>query len=122
MTRPQTPCHHFACLTAALAMATFLVGCSAAQKSDLAVAKLSESQRQATGFLPLNEDKPGTPVDVDRYTVRGKYTVVFFYSPYCAPCASLESRLIKLTQMRNDIAVRTININRPGVDGIDWQS
>lgn len=89
---------------------------------DVAVANMPIEQMQATNFLPLNDDKPGTFVTVQRYLVPGKYTVVAFYSPYDGVSNTVLPRLAQLTQMRNDIAVRTINVNRAGVQGIDWQS
>lgn len=106
----------------ALMVTLALVGCSTQPASDLAVDKLSASQMQETAFLPLNADKPGTPVDVQRYLVPGKYTIVAYFSPYWENYISLGAQLSQLVQVRNDIAVRTVNVNRPGVQGIDWQS
>ncbi len=96
-------------------------GCSTNAGDDLAVTKLSDSQIQATSFLPLNADKPGTPVDVKDFLVAGKYTVVVYFSPYDGAYGNLEPGLMQLAQVRQDIAVRTINVNRPGVQGIDLQ-
>jgi hypothetical protein len=101
---------------------TLLSACSVRDADDLAVARLPISQMQATNFLPLNADKPGTSVDVQRYLVPGKYTIVGYFSPYDGPSMSLAPRLVQVSQVRSDIAVRTVNINRPGVQGIDWQS
>lgn len=110
------------CLSVLLFMPTLLTACINRHADDLAVAKLSTDQVQATNFLPLNADKPGTPVDLRRYLVRGKYTIVAFFSPYDARSVLLEPRLVRLAQVRNDIAVRTLNVNRAGARGIDWQS
>lgn len=89
---------------------------------DLAVAKMPRSEMQATSYLPLNADKPGAFVTVQNYLVPGKYTVVEFFSPYDGVSAQLEPWLIQLTQAKREIAVRTVNVNRTGVQGIDWQS
>jgi hypothetical protein len=89
---------------------------------DLAVAKIPRAQLQATNFLPLNEDKPGTPVDVHRYLVPGKYTIVFFFSRYDPTCQNLEPRLAQLSQDRHDLAIRTVNVNRPEAQAVDWES
>ncbi len=35
---------------------------------------------------------------------------------------ALAPKLQQITQMRRDVAVRTVDINRPGVQGVDWQS
>src|SRR5262249_32471435 len=99
-----------------------LAGCSSRQGEGLAVEKLSDREIQTTPFLPLNADKPGTPVDVQRYLVPGKYTIVAYFSPYWESYISLGAKLARLVQIRNDVAVRTVNINRPGVQGVDWQS
>lgn len=98
-------------------------GCSKdEQVDDLAVAKIPVEELQATGFLPLNADKPGTFVEVEKYLVPGKYTLVAYFSPYDGVYAGLEPRLIQLSQVRPEIAIRTVNINRPNIQGIDWQS
>ena len=89
---------------------------------DLAVDKLPKSQIQATNYLPLNPDKPGMQVNVQRYLVPGKYNIVGYFSPYDGVSINLGQKLVQLTQVRSDIAVRTVNVNRLGVEGIDWQS
>ncbi len=101
-----------------------LAGCSPKhdEVDDLAVSKMPTDMMQATSYLPLNPDKPGTPVDVQRYLVPGKYTLVEFFSPYDGPSMSLEPQLMQLAQNNRNVSVRTVNINRPGVQGIDWQS
>jgi hypothetical protein len=89
---------------------------------DVAVAKMPREQVQATGFLPLNEDKPGTPVRVERYLAPGKYNIVVYYSPFDAPSVSYAQRLMLLPQVNRDVAVRTVNINRPEATAVDWDS
>lgn len=92
------------------------------QVDDLAVAKMPIDQIQSTGFLPLNEDKPGTECHVERYLVPGKYNVVMYYSPYDAPSMSYAQRLMQLPQVNRNVAVRTMNINRPEIQAVDWES
>lgn len=112
-----------ACLSA-LVVTMLATGCGQKSASDdLAVAKMSNEQIQATGYLPLNDDIPGTPVPLQRYLPVGKYTTVVFYSPYDGESAYILQSLAQLTKVRPDIAVRTINVNRPEVQGaVDWQS
>src|SRR5262249_41008779 len=86
------------------------------------VARMPIAEMQATGFLLLNEDKPGMPLHVTRYLVPGKYTVVGYLSPYDDASTSIEPRLAKLTEVRRDVAVRIVNVNRSEVESIDWQS
>jgi len=113
-----------ACLSMILFASTLLAACSPKpqQVDDLAVAKLPIEQMHATNFLPLNADKPGTPVDVQRYLVPGKYTLVGYLSRHDGPSVRLEPRLVKLAQVRNDLAVRIVYVDRPGMQSIDWQS
>jgi hypothetical protein len=89
---------------------------------DLEVAKMPKEQVQATSFLPLNEDNPGEPLHLTRYLARGKYNIVMYYSPYDELHATFAARLKQLTQVRQDIAVRTVNINRAEIQGVDWES
>ncbi|MCC7530347.1 MAG: hypothetical protein IT342_17615 [Candidatus Melainabacteria bacterium] len=89
---------------------------------DLAVAKMPTEQMQSTDFLSLNEDKPGTQCHVQRYLVPGKYNVVMYYSPYDATSMNYAQRLMQLPQVNRNVAVRTININRPEIQAIDWES
>ncbi len=89
---------------------------------DLAVAKIPKDQMQSTNYLPLNEDKPGTPPRVQRYLVPGKYNIVMYYSPYDGPSMAYAPRMMQLPQVNQSIAVRTVNINRPEIQGIDWES
>jgi thiol-disulfide isomerase/thioredoxin len=111
------------CLAAIFLALNGLTACSRkGAGDDLAVAKIPRAQLQATNFLPLNDDKPGTSVDVQRYLVPGKYTIVFFFSRYDPTCQSLEPRLAQLSQVRPDLAVRTINVNRPEAQAVDWES
>lgn len=64
----------------------------------------------------------GEPVDLAAYTVDGKITVFDFMSDYCPPCVQISPWLDRLHAERADIQVVKIDINRPGVRGIDWQS
>lgn len=64
----------------------------------------------------------GQEVAVADYLVPGKTTIIDFYSEYCPPCRAIAPRLAKLHTTRDDIAVVKVDINRPGVKGIDWKS
>ena len=72
-------------------------------------------------------DKPlqisfGNEVKLADYLVPGKTTIFDFYSMYCPPCRAISPKLEKLHESRDDIAVVKVDINRPDVKGIDWQS
>jgi len=64
----------------------------------------------------------GETIKLEDYLVPGKTTVFDFYSQYCPPCRALSPHMEKLHHDRPDVAVVEIDINQPGVKGIDWQS
>jgi thiol-disulfide isomerase/thioredoxin len=64
----------------------------------------------------------GQEVKLDQYLVPGKTTIFDFTSEYCPPCRAISPRLDKLHAKRDDVVVVKIDINRPGVKGIDWKS
>jgi thioredoxin len=92
---------------------------------DIQVAKAWRDQV----FAPPAESGPivkvighGEQVNLAEYLVKGRTTIVDFYSEYCGPCRQISPKLEALAQKRNDSAVVKVDINRPGVQGIDWQS
>src|SRR5512143_4000350 len=75
----------------------------------------------------VKDDKPlaiaqGREVDLKDFLVPGKYTIFDFTSEYCPPCRAYADPLLKLHQRRPDVAVVKVDINRPGVHRIDWDS
>ncbi|MBX3738281.1 MAG: thioredoxin family protein [Candidatus Didemnitutus sp.] len=64
----------------------------------------------------------GERIDLAALAVPGKITVVDFTSQYCPPCRGYTEPLHRLHAKRADIAVVKVDINRPGVKGIDWKS
>lgn len=64
----------------------------------------------------------GAEVAISTYAVPGKYTIIDFYSDYCPPCRALKPKLEGLHADRDDVALVVVDINRPGVRGIDWKS
>jgi len=64
----------------------------------------------------------GEPVDLVAERDPGRTTVFDFYSEYCGPCRRIAPYLVKLHEMREDVSVVKVDINRPGVRGIDFYS
>jgi thiol-disulfide isomerase/thioredoxin len=72
-------------------------------------------------------DKPahvsmGQEVKITDYLVPGKTTIIDFTSEYCPPCRAIAPHLVTLHSARKDVAVVSVDINRPGIKGIDWKS
>ena len=64
----------------------------------------------------------GQEVNLQDYVVPGKTTIFDFTSEYCPPCRAIAPHLHKLHASRADIVVVEIDLNRPGIHGIDWGS
>jgi thiol-disulfide isomerase/thioredoxin len=64
----------------------------------------------------------GETVTLTDYLVPGKTTVFDFTSKYCPPCQAYNEPLHDLHARRADLAIVKVDINRPDVKGIDWQS
>jgi thioredoxin 1 len=69
-----------------------------------------------------NAANPGQTLDRQSLPVKGKPTLIDFYSPFCPPCLALAPVIEKLAEKRPDLAIKRLNINRQSVRGIDWHS
>ncbi len=69
-----------------------------------------------------NKGSEGEEVNVKKLLVRGQYTLVDFWSPYCGPCLQIAPILEKLADKRGNLVIVKLNINRPDFKGIDWKS
>lgn len=72
-------------------------------------------------------DKPlaisqGREVNLADFLVPGKVTIFDFTSEYCPPCRAYADPLLKLHERRAEVAVVKIDINRPEIHQIDWNS
>jgi thioredoxin 1 len=76
----------------------------------------------AGGVDDANAANPGQTLDLQSLAVKGKSTLIDIYSPFCPPCMALAPVIEKLAAKRSDLAIQRVNINRPGVQGIDWRS
>jgi thiol-disulfide isomerase/thioredoxin len=64
----------------------------------------------------------GEVVNLADYLVPGKTVIFDFTSKYCPPCRAYDEPLHQLHTRRDDLVVVKVDINRPGVERIDWKS
>jgi len=64
----------------------------------------------------------GERVELTDYLVPGQTVIFDFFSQFCGPCMQLAPYVEKLAKTRDDIILVQVDINRPGVQGIDWES
>jgi len=84
----------------------------------------------SSSYAATNRTKPAKPeriaqgqeVQITDYLVPGKTTIFDFTSEFCPPCRAISPRLDELHARRDDIVVVKVDLNRPGIKGIDWQS
>ncbi|MCX6954083.1 MAG: thioredoxin domain-containing protein [Verrucomicrobia bacterium] len=91
------------------------------------VALVAVSALSWAAAAPAKGEKPlrvaqGEKVNLADYLIPGKTTVFDFTSEYCPPCKAIAPSLEKLHAKRADVVVVAVDINRPGVRGIDWKS
>lgn len=95
---------------------------AAAPATDPAAAPAAGQAGGVVDFMVVNAGSPGLPLDLAAHAVPGQITVFDMYSEYCPPCRRLSPLLEKMAVSRPDVVVRKVDINRKGVQGIDWQS
>jgi thiol-disulfide isomerase/thioredoxin len=88
----------------------------------LLVLALFSSGAWAGALADANPNNPGESLDINSLVVKGKTTVIDFYSAFCPPCVRLAPLMAKLAKKRPDLAIKKVDINRKGVNGIDWRS
>lgn len=114
-----------ACAAISLAAGTF--GDLAQNATDAQIksnsAEWAKSAQSMIGARFVKAISHGAQVDIREHLTAGKTTIVDFWSKYCPPCEALRPLLEQLAMARSkELAVVKVDINRPGVQGIDWQS
>lgn len=97
----------------------------ALQQPDLSPEQKAQATRMrevALGQEDIRVVGHGAEVDLERLLIPGKTNIVDFFSLYCGPCVSMGAYIDKLTELREDIVLLKVDINRPGKKGIDWGS
>ncbi len=74
------------------------------------------------GVTEGNKGNGGQPVNVKSFVKPGQTTIIDFWSPACAPCMKLSPMLDAMAAKRPKTQVVKLNINRPNVQGIDFDS
>ncbi|NPV48865.1 MAG: thioredoxin family protein [Armatimonadetes bacterium] len=81
-----------------------------------------EECRRILGIRDMKVIGHGEEVDLEASLVAGKTNIVDFYSVHCGPCMQLAPYLEELVDSRTDLYLVKVDIDRPGAQGIDWQS
>ena len=105
-----------------LTAAALLAACSGSGSATDGEAQAEESSvAVAEASHPIRVSQ-GEPVELTDYKVTGEYVVFDFMSDYCPPCEKIAPWMDRLHAEREGVSVVKIDINRPGVRGIDWKS
>jgi thiol-disulfide isomerase/thioredoxin len=86
------------------------------------VKRAREEARRILGIRDMKVIGHGEEVDLAANLVAGKTNIVDFYSVCCGPCMQLAPYLEALVDSRTDLYLVKVDIDRPGSQGIDWQS
>lgn len=86
------------------------------------VKRAREESRRILGIRDMKIIGHGEEVDLATNLTAGKTNIVDFYSVHCGPCMQLAPYLEALVDSRADLYLVKVDIDRPGSQGIDWQS
>lgn len=70
----------------------------------------------------VSEITHGNEVELEPYLSDEKHTIVMFHSPFCPPCRKFRPILEALAEKSDKYVLRKVDVNRPGVFGIDYES
>jgi thiol-disulfide isomerase/thioredoxin len=106
---------------AVLVYAAFFKG-KGSQKGDVdSLISTSAGGVPGVGYV-INKENPGQEIDIQNFVQPNKITIFDFYSEFCGPCKKISPKLKRLDRRREDIIIHQVDINRPGIRGIDWGS
>ena len=70
----------------------------------------------------VNGDRPGEILDLGQHLAKDRTTLVEFYSDQCPPCREMERVMEYLAEQNRELAIRRVDIDRRGHQGIDFDS
>lgn len=80
------------------------------------------SLAQPANYRVMNKGREGQTYAITEYLTKGKMNLVEFTSAASPPCQALNPKLAALAAQKPDMVVNQLVIDRPGTQGIDWQS
>jgi thioredoxin 1 len=98
-------------------LAALLAGCSTRPPSPAASPSAAGPDLQVA-----NSQNPGQRLEISSILVAGKTTLLEYYSDQCPPCRQMAPVMEFLAAQRPDLAIRKLNIDRVGHQGIDFDS
>jgi thiol-disulfide isomerase/thioredoxin len=109
------------------ALLVLVTGCNRSGVIDATSTASTAASPAAAGSSAHKSSTPariahGKEVNIQDFVVAGKTTIFDFTSEYCPPCRAIAPLLHKLHADRADVVVVEVDLNRPGVQGIDWAS
>jgi len=76
----------------------------------------------AVGARMLSEVGYGERITIADHAAKDKPTLFYFGSPFCPPCMEHLPLIERMAVGQTDYGVVFVNVNRPDVQGIDWES
>ena len=113
-----------------LAYAGALINLAAAEVKPLAdqegadrrLESIVDSLTTASGARMLPEISHGQSIEINDVVAKDKPSLLYFGSPYCGPCMEHLPLIERLAGGQDEYHVVFVNVNRPDVEEIDWQS
>lgn len=117
----------FAAAGAAVSLAMGTFGDLAANATDETIkhssANMADGCTSLVGARFVKAVSHGARVDINEHLTPGRTTIVDFTSIYCPPCEAIRPKLERMAIAWADkVAILKVDINRPDVRGIDWES
>jgi thiol-disulfide isomerase/thioredoxin len=82
-----------------------------------------ELVKESDSYKIANFASPGEAIELESVIVKGKTTIVDFFSEFCGPCKELAPMLGFLAKSKEDVIVRKLDLNRKDMQsGIDFES